>query len=328
MSEKASDGLFGSGQLGLFGGAPKAEPGEGLTALGAALPPWMRMGTSSWTFPGWEGLVYQRSYGSKARFLRESLAEYARYPLFRTVGIDRSYYAPLEREELQRYASQLPDDFRCVSKVWSEITTRIFPRHHKRAGQVNARFLDPELFRSAFNVYGEAFAAHAGPFVVEIPPAAGPVNAPGFARSVDRFLTEIDGKAPAPFGFELRDRRLFSARYLEILRAHGATHVFNAWSQMPAIRTQLQWTGGLVGPVLVARLMLPPQTKYEDLKARFAPFDRIIEPQPAMRADALQLFALAAEATVPAYMLVNNKAEGSSPKTVEALARAWLERDR
>ena len=36
------------------------------------------------------------------------LAAYARHPLFRTVGIDRSYYAPLGTRELAEYAAALP----------------------------------------------------------------------------------------------------------------------------------------------------------------------------------------------------------------------------
>ena len=37
------------------------------------------MGTSSWTFPGWAGLVYEKRYGSSQQFTRDSLAEYARH---------------------------------------------------------------------------------------------------------------------------------------------------------------------------------------------------------------------------------------------------------
>src|SRR5258706_12832907 len=62
--------------------------------LAAKLPLKLRMGTSSWSFPGWHGLVYaQRS--TEKELAREGLREYARHPLFRTVGIDRGHYAPI-----------------------------------------------------------------------------------------------------------------------------------------------------------------------------------------------------------------------------------------
>ena len=36
------------------------------------------------------------------------LEEYAAFPLFRTVGIDSSFYAPPEEEVLRSYAEHLP----------------------------------------------------------------------------------------------------------------------------------------------------------------------------------------------------------------------------
>jgi len=68
--------------------------------------------------------------------------------------------------------------------------------------------------------------------------------------------------------------------------------------------------------------MLPPGRRYAELKDVYAPFDRIVEPRPDMRAGVVELVRRAAVATTDAYVLVNNKAEGSSPRTVEALARA------
>jgi uncharacterized protein YecE (DUF72 family) len=317
--------LYGDGQLGLFSAPPEVDPHTELRHLGRALPSGVRFGTSSWTFEGWAGRVYHQSYKNKKAFVQESLREYAKYPLFRTVGIDRSYYAPVDAETLKTYASMLPEDFVCVSKVWSELTTRIFPRHHARAGQVNRKFLDPELFSSVYAPYREAFAPHAGPFVVEVPPSAGPVNARGFADAVERFLAAAPGNGYShDFAFELRDERLFSARYAEVLRSYGASHVFNAWSHMPSIAKQLEWMGDRVGPVTVARLMLPRGGSYATMKEAYKPFDKIVKPQPQMREDALRLIRLALEAHSPAFVIVNNKAEGCSPASVEALARALV----
>ena len=111
-SEKESK-LFGSPQLGLFDPSVEADPHAHLRAMAQQLPTEVLFGTSSWTFPGWADLVYQRRYGSQKNFLRESLGEYAQHPLFRTVGIDRSYYAPVDEDTLTNYASLLPDGFRC-----------------------------------------------------------------------------------------------------------------------------------------------------------------------------------------------------------------------
>src|SRR5262245_22514049 len=92
-------------QMPLFGdgAAPAAGPNDRaeLASLAAKLPPRLRLGTSSWTFEGWQGLVYRRAY-TKASFQRDSLAEYVEHPLFRTVGIDSTYYTPPRPDLLAR----------------------------------------------------------------------------------------------------------------------------------------------------------------------------------------------------------------------------------
>ena len=59
----------------------------------AQLPPSLYLGTSTWTYPGWTGLIYERPYPKTGATVR-MLAEYARYPLFRTVGVDSFFYRP------------------------------------------------------------------------------------------------------------------------------------------------------------------------------------------------------------------------------------------
>ncbi len=122
------------------------------------------------------------------------------------------------------------------------------------------------------------------------------------------------------FAFELRDRRLMTPAYFDALRAYGATHVYNYWSRMPSLAAQLEATGGPIGDFAVIRLLLPPGKGYEQLKKEFAPFDRIVEPQPQMREEVAKIIALAGIADLITFVLVNNKAEGSSPLTIRALA--------
>src|SRR5262245_37255065 len=107
-------------QLGLFAGDAEARvagaPPPDLQAdgrLAARRPPGVLPGPSTWTFPGWAGIVYPAGT-TKEELLERGLSLAARHPLFRTVGIDRSYYAPLEEAELRRYAAELPAGFRCV----------------------------------------------------------------------------------------------------------------------------------------------------------------------------------------------------------------------
>jgi uncharacterized protein YecE (DUF72 family) len=311
-------------QLDLFG-SPIARPRDdaSLIEFAARLPSHVRLGTSSWTFREWGPLVYVETDVHANDFALRSLAEYATHPLFRTVGIDRSFYAPIRTEELAAYARLLPPDFRAVSKVWSEIATPIFPRHPEagpRAGSVNPRFLDAELFvEQVAAPYAAAFATHAGPFVIEIGRAPGRVDPDSLARSLATFFERV-GSA-FDYAVELRDPKLLTPRHLDVLAAHGATHVFNLWTAMPTIGEQLAFAGALRRDTrVVARLMVPRGHRYSALERAWAPFDRIRRIDETMRADAVALARRCEELGCELHLIVNNKAEGCAPLTVRALA--------
>ncbi|MEO8874667.1 MAG: DUF72 domain-containing protein, partial [Polyangiaceae bacterium] len=107
--------------------------------LAAALPAWIRLGTSSWTFVGWENLFYEPPVTLKA-LNHGGLRAYGENKLFSAVGIDRSYYGPIPQKELDAYAEALPDRFTALSKIWADVTTYAFPDHPsagERAGKRN-----------------------------------------------------------------------------------------------------------------------------------------------------------------------------------------------
>ena len=84
---------------------------------------------------------------TQADLARDGLREYARYPLFGTVGIDRSYYAPLSADDLKRYAGQLPPGFPCCAKVPAMYASPVLPGSGRDSAAVpNPDFLSPEGF--------------------------------------------------------------------------------------------------------------------------------------------------------------------------------------
>lgn len=316
-------------QLGLFADsatdgevAPIVEPPD--VELRAALPEHVRFGTCTWTFPGWRGIVYAGT-PSEAKLRERGLSAYARFPLFRTVSIDRAFYEPLSAETLDGYARGLPVDFRAMAKMWSEVVTYV-PKHGARAGVVNPHFLSPEVAAHVVAPYRGAFRAHTGPFTLEIPPIPdGALGARAFHAKLEAFLERL----PTDFRYavELRNRAYFTPRYLAILRAHRVAHVFNFWTGMPELRVQLAAPGSITTDFLVSRLLLPPFTRYAEKKVEYAPFNRIARAELPMREDVLELVRLATEAgSLPVYVVVNNKAEGCAPLTVRALGEALVSR--
>ncbi len=319
-------------QLDLFGADPpkedEAEARASFEALAAKLPAHVRFGTSSWTFKGWEGVVYRKRYASPQDFTQQSLAEYAEFPLFRTVGVDRSFYEPVAEAELRAYGAQVPSDFRFVQKVWAGVASPVLDvRANGRSETVvNEAFLDPLLFLKdqllpSVNALGDKHGA----FLLSVSPSRGSLRRVMFEDKLEAFLRELP--AGTRLAIELRELRFATERYFELLRAYGAVHCLNHWTNMPRIAEQMKEPHVLDGPFVMARLMLPQGRSYELMKAKFEPFDRIVEPAPTMRADVAELVRRTGELGKETYVLVNNKVEGSSPLTVVGIAEEIAARE-
>lgn len=208
--------------------------------------------------------------------------------------------------------------------MWEEITTAVFPRHPRygaRAGERNPSFLDASRFLSDVLAPYVPHAQHFGPFVFELTPMPkGTFDDVTLADRIAAFLSAL----PTSFqwAFELRNEELLTPRWFDVLRAHQTAHVFTYWTAMPSLRVQLARHGSLASsPFVIARLMLPPFTRYAEKKAEYAPFDRLVAPQPDMQDDVLALLRAVLDAgTKGVFVLANNKAEGSAPLTVKSLA--------
>jgi len=295
-----------------------------IRALGERLPAGVRFGTSSWSFPGWAGLVYRRPR-TQTELSREGLREYARYPLFGTVGIDRSYYAPLTGEDLKRYAAQLPPGFPCCAKVPAMYASPVLPGSGRGSEALpNPDFLSAQGFLAdVVQPFQLHFARHLGPFVLEIPPVPpeARLDPLAFADRLGRFLDALPRSCP--ISVELRDRRLITPAYESVLHQYGAAHVLNYWSAMPLPGQQADLLDVTRAPFVTIRLLLRPGTRYESRREDFRPFNRIVDQNDTLRRDVTRLISDAAGRQQPVYVLVNNKAEGSSPLTVRALARRF-----
>ena len=295
---------------------------EELTALAKKIPDSVLFGTSSWTYPGWKGLVYSKDYPATGAVAKQ-LAEYARWPIFRTVGIDSFFYRPASAATLESYAAVLPPGFRCVSKVWDRITAHSFhsPRDNAHSGERNPDWLNPNLFIEEVLAPMQAhFGEHIGPLVFEFQTIAKREGRPAsqFFEALDRFF----GALPkgVPYAVEIRNPEFLSPPYFAVLREHGVAHVFNAWTRMPAIGEQLLLHDSITADFVVARALLRPGRTYAQAVDAFAPYDHIQDENPALRNDLVALARTAINLRIPAYVIVNNRAEGSSPLTIRAVA--------
>jgi uncharacterized protein YecE (DUF72 family) len=299
-----------------------------LRFLAEQLGPNLHLGTSSWFFPGWTGIVYAN--GSDSRVLaREGLTAYSAHPLLRTVSIDRSYYAPLDREVFEGYAAQVPEDFRFTVKAPAECTTPYVRGADGYPAGDNPHFLDPEYaYENFVRPAYDGLGPKCGPLLFQFPPQgrAALRHPRQFADRLYAFLSRLP-RLPL-YAVELRDAPLMTDTYVEALRGTGVRHCLSVHPKAGALHDQTDVLAVLGPGPQVARWNLNPAHTYEEAKERYAPFDRLQQEDPASRAVLASVCARALQGGQPVYLAVNNKAEGSAPLSVFKLAEEIHQRVR
>ncbi len=294
--------------------AMAAEIQEDLLGLARRLPSSLYLGTSSWSFPGWSGLVYNRRY-PQAILAKEGLRAYARHPLLKAVCIDRSFYAPLLEEDFQGYARQVPRHFRFVVKAAGECVTPV----SRQTGAPNPHYLDSGYAAERLVVpMLEGLGEKAAILLFQFPPLApGQERAEDFLPRLGQFLKQL----PAGLNHfvELRTPSLLNRDYFQLLRDSQAGHCFNVHPSSLRLDRQIELARPGTGPLLV-RWMLHPGLTYEEARQRYAPFDRLLDAQPATRNRIAELCRQTLASGHPAFVIANNKAEGSAPLTLFELA--------
>ncbi len=315
----------------LFGDVHDQGPPVGLApvsdedrAVAAALPARVRLGTSSWNFTGWAGVVWDRVISERTA-AREGLSAYSQHPLFRTVGVDRSHYAVVDAESWRRYASQTPDDFRFLVKALDEIMTPTFhKRHGPRDGEVNPRFLDAGYAVDVTAPILEGLDDKLGVLLFQAPPfdvaALG-----GAAVVVDRlhqFFRALPRDRRFRLALEVRNPVLIGRPLQQALMDVDVDPCLSSRHGMPPVHAQAKALLSPAPQALVIRWLLRHGLTYADGEQRYAPYDRIVDDDGDTR---FAISGLVRSLDVPTFVIANNKAEGCAPETLLRLARQIID---
>ena len=306
-------------------GAVRAHLGGALD--GVTLPAHVLGGTSSWSFPGWRGLVYEGEHSATA-LARAGLAAYASHKLLGAVGLDKTFYRPSPVAEFARLGAQVGDQFRFLVKAHRDCTTvfRRDPDDPRRTIR-NPRFLEPEYATEAVvRPAVDGLGARLGVLLFQFPPEAAfnGRGAPRLRERIEAFLRRLP--SGVPYAFEVRNREVLSPDYGAMLRGLGAAHGYCVHPTMPSVSQQRAILGGAdVERPRVLRWMLGHGRAYEEAKQRYAPFDALREPAPDVRREIVALLGSrrADPGSPGCIVIVNNKAEGCSPRSLVSLAAAF-----
>jgi uncharacterized protein YecE (DUF72 family) len=287
------------------------------------------IGTSSWKYSGWCGLLYEqeryfyRNKFAQTRFERDCLREYAE--TFKTVCVDAAYYKFPDEKYLTGLVSQVPEDFQFTLKVTDDITIKRFPnlpRFGIRAGKPNENFLNADLFANAFLKPCEPFRQNIGLLMFEFSRFYDSDYQHGrdFVADLDRFLAELP--KGWPYALEMRNKYWLKPEYFECLGRHDITHVFNSWEAMPPVSEQMALPESRTNShVVAARFLLKPGRKYEDAVKTFQPYAKVQEVNEDARQSAAALIVEGEryEPRRKTFIYINNRLEGNALGTIEGI---------
>lgn len=284
------------------------------------------IGTSSWKYEGWLDQIYTRErYYTRGRFSKkkfeaECLEEYAK--TFPVVCGDFSFYQFPSDAYWSRMFGGAPASLQYAFKVPEDITVKRFPRHERygaKAGLENEVFLNGPLFLEAFLRPLDPYRGRVAVLIFEF--GAFPQNAfDGGAPFLDR-LDQFLGALPQEYryGVEIRNPELLAPDYFACLRSHRAAHVFNAWTRMPDLASQIALEDAYTAGFTVVRGLLRKGRAYEEAVQKFSPYLHVQDPNPETRDAIRKLIERSREKRQSSYIFVNNRLEGNAPETIAAL---------
>ena len=287
----------------------------------------MFIGTSSWKYSGWCGLLYDearyvyRGKFAESRFEKNCLPEYAE--VFKTVCVDAAYYKFPSERYLEGLVSQVPNDFQFTFKVTDHITIKKYtnlPRFGLNAGKPNEHFLDADLFQAAFLKPLEKFKQNVGVLMFEFSPFYKSDFEHGreFVEVLEQFLAKLP--KDWRYGVEIRNKHFLHPDYFAALRRHGVAHVFNSWQGMPTVTEQMSFSDSqTTDDFSVARFLLKPGRKYEEAVKEFSPYKEVKEVNEEARQAGAKLIQQAKQKAKKTFIYVNNRLEGNALGTINAM---------
>ncbi len=288
-------------------------------------------GTSSWKYEGWLGSIYNRErYISRGKFSHkkfeaECLREYAE--TFPIVGGDFSFYRFPTPDDWARIFTSAPSSLAFGLKIPEDITVARWPGHARyggRAGRLNEHFLNAALLETKFLKPLESYRRQAAVLIFEFGQfSRADFSTPAdFLPRLERFLAALpDGW---PYAIEIRNAEYATSDYFAVLARYKVAHIFNAWTRMPLVADQIAIPEAFGADFCVVRALLRKDRSYEKAVSMFEPYREVQEPDHSTRAALRHIAARALQTGQRAYIFVNNRLEGNSPGTIEAIVSSDL----
>jgi len=285
-----------------------------LIVVGMAARNTLHIGTCSWKYDSWRGLVYPET--GDLNYLRE----YAR--TYRTVEIDQWFWSLFDGDTavlpkpgaVSEYAESVPEDFIFCVKVPNSITlTHHYSKDKSGPLRPNPCFLSIPLMER-FLATLEPIRPQLGPLIFQFEYLnKKKMNSLGeFISRFGAFAREL----PPGYDYfaETRNPNYLKRPYFDFLGAHGLFHVFLHGYYMDPIFDIYERFGSLVRDRTVIRLHGPGRQEIE--KQTGNSWDRIVAPRDSDLDRLAAILTDLADRQIETFLYVNNHFEGSAPRTI------------
>jgi uncharacterized protein YecE (DUF72 family) len=280
----------------------------------------LRLGTCSWKYDSWKGLIYEK--GKRYR-PDDYLADYAK--VLDSVEVDQWFWSLFpgqvrlpEPGTVRLYEKSVPDGFVFTVKAPNALTLTNFyakqpPGSAGVAGQPNPHFLDHGLLHEFLNRLSP------------LGPKLGPVmfqfeylNKQKMASKEAFFgrLGEFIVKAPkgVQYAVEIRNPNYYSPAFFEFLKKSGLGFVYLDGYYMPSVGQVFEKFRPQTAAFQVIRLHGGDRLEIEGETGEV--WNRVVAPKPEGLKAAARIVRANARNKVLTYLNLNNHYEGSAPLSI------------
>ena len=283
----------------------------------------LRIGTCSWNYPSWEGLVYHTH--DRAEYLAEYAARYD------SVEVDRWFWSLFEDPakvrmpelgDVRNYRDAVPNTFRFGVKAPNSVTlTHLYKKDrsdHNELLRENPHFLSSKLF-AEFVDRLQPMHEILGPIVFQFEylNKSKMASASAFREQFAAFARHL----PEGFLFALETRNknyLTKAHFEWLLEVRMIPVLISGyWMPHPAALFEEHKMCLQQFPAVVIRLMGEDRGEIEKLTHK--EWNRVVKPHDKELDEIAEMISELQTAGVRPFVFVNNHYEGSAPITIDKL---------
>ncbi len=270
----------------------------------------LKIGTCSWKYDSWKGLVYP-DFG-EFNYLEEYSKKY------NSVEIDQWFWSLHSRNKItlpnknivQEYFNSTPEDFKFTIKMPNSITLT----HPYKSEEPNKHFLSVELLETFLESI-DMLKPKIGMlmFQFEYLNKQKMKSQLEFMHRLEEFFNQLDSKYN--YAIEIRNPKYLNADWFSFLNIHNIYPVFLQGYYMPNIYETIEQHFELVNHNAVIRLHGSDRRGIEVKTKKI--WNEIVDPKDK---DLTKIVAIVMELmkkNVDLYMNVNNHFEGSAPITIQ-----------